>query len=106
MDKTPPRFGLLDYKKHPQTVLLIISINIIWGLLLFITNRSDDNTENAYRLLDEHKERADKFENLVFEYTRAIMFKDAQIKNRDVYIDSLKRSQERETLPNICDYDR
>lgn len=93
MEKSPPKFSLTEWRRHTPTILLIFAVNIIWGLLFLITSRSDDNTENAYRLLEEHKKRADKFENLVFEFSRALMYKEAQLKNRDFYIDSILKAK-------------
>ncbi|MDR2274341.1 MAG: hypothetical protein LBF27_25765 [Sphingobacterium sp.] len=65
------------------TVLLTTFIN-----KLFTTNddRNNDCTEQVAYL----RKRMEKVEKQLDDYTNAILFKDAQIKNRDIVIDSLK----------------
>ncbi|MEI2271839.1 hypothetical protein OHD16_06760 [Sphingobacterium sp. ML3W] len=65
------------------TVLLTTFVN-----KLFSTN--DDRSRECMEQVDYLRERVDKLEKQVDDYTKAVMYKDAQIKNRDLVIDSLK----------------
>lgn len=65
------------------TVLLTTFVN-----KLFSTN--DDRSRECMEQVDYLRERVEKLEKQVDDYTKAVMYKDAQIKNRDLVIDSLK----------------
>ena len=65
------------------TVLLTTFVN-----KLFSTN--DDRSRECMEQVTYLRERVEKLEIQVDDYTKAVMYKDAQIKNRDLVIDSLK----------------
>lgn len=65
------------------TVLLTTFVN-----KLFSTN--DDRSRECMEQVAYLRERVEKLEKQVDDYTKAVMYKDAQIKNRDLVIDSLK----------------
>ncbi|MGJ1499629.1 hypothetical protein ACR79R_20115 [Sphingobacterium spiritivorum] len=55
---------------------------------LFSTN--DDRSKECMNQVEYLRERVEKLEKQVDDYTKAVMYKDAQIKNRDLVIDSLR----------------
>lgn len=55
---------------------------------LFSTN--DDRSRECMEQVAYLRDRVEKLEKQVDDYTTAVMYKDAQIKTRDVIIDSLK----------------
>ncbi|SUJ19031.1 Uncharacterised protein [Sphingobacterium spiritivorum] len=65
------------------TVLLTTFVN-----KLFSTN--DDRSKECMNQVEYLRERVEKLEKQVDDYTKAVMYKDAQIKNRDLVIDSLR----------------
>lgn len=65
------------------TVLLTTFVN-----KLFSTN--DDRSRECMEQVAYLRERVEKLEKQVDDYTKAVMYKDAQIKNRDLVIDSLR----------------
>lgn len=68
------------------TVLLTTFVN-----KLFSTN--DDRSRECMEQVSYLRDRVEKLELQVDEYTKAVMFKDAQIRTRDVIIDSLKHDK-------------
>ncbi|MGV6947028.1 hypothetical protein [Sphingobacterium kyonggiense] len=76
--------------KYPLAILVFVVTSLLTTAVnrLFTTedNRSDD-CKNQIAYL---RERVDKLEKQLDQYTNAIMFKDAQVKNREQVIDSLK----------------
>ncbi|MGJ1196298.1 hypothetical protein ACR777_10415 [Sphingobacterium spiritivorum] len=65
------------------TVLLTTFVN-----KLFSTN--DDRSKECMNQVEYLRERIEKLEKQLDDYTKAVMYKDAQIKNRDLVIDSLR----------------
>ena len=76
--------------KYPLAILVFVVTSLLTTAVnrLFTTedNRSDD-CKNQIAYL---RERVDKLEEQLDQYTKAVMFKDAQVKNREQVIDSLK----------------
>ncbi|WP_099368076.1 hypothetical protein [Sphingobacterium sp. 1.A.4] len=76
--------------KSPLTYALIIITGVATYFVTAYNNRSDDSLHACNAQIDYLKLRVDKLEKQLDEYTKAVMFKDAQVKNRDQVIDSLK----------------
>lgn len=80
--------------KWPMAVLVMIisSLLTIVADRLFFTedSRNDDCKEQVVYL----RGQLDDAHSTINEYVRTILFKDSQIKNRDLAIDSLKRERE------------
>lgn len=80
--KTANKYGLVF------TVFVLSSIlSIAIDRIFFKEDSRNDDCQNQIVYL---RERVDKLEKQLDEYTKAVMFKDAQVKNRDQVIDSLK----------------
>lgn len=84
------RYTLKEWVKHPTTILLIVAINIIWILIFMLTDRDKNRNEDCLEQVTYLRERVEKLEKQVDEYTQTVMFKDVQIKKQTAVIDSLK----------------
>lgn len=87
---TVNRYTLKEWVRHPTTIILIVAVNVIWVLIFVITDSAKDSNKDCLEQVAYLRERVEKLEKQVDDYTKAVMYKDAQIKNRDVIIDSLK----------------
>lgn len=87
---TVNRYTLKEWVRHPTTIILIVAVNVIWVLIFVITDSAKDSNKDCLEQVAYLRERVEKLERQVDDYTKAVMYKDAQIKNRDVIIDSLK----------------
>lgn len=87
------RYTLKEWVRHPTTIILIVAVNVIWVLIFIITDRAKDSQKDCLEQVAYLRDRLDKVEKIVDDYTRAVMYKDAQIKTRDVIIDSLKHEK-------------
>lgn len=76
--------------RSPLTYALIVITGFTSYFITAFNNRSDDNLHACNAQIEYLRLRVDKLEKQLDEYTKAVMFKDAQIKNRDLVIDSLK----------------
>lgn len=70
--------------KSPLTYALVFVASIASYFISVYTNRTDSDR-------DDCKERVRELEVQMNEYTRAVLFQNAQIENRDGVIDSLKK---------------
>lgn len=101
MDKSViPKFSLSEWKRYLPYILLIIAINIIWALFVFVFNRADSNTDNAYKLAESYRLSFERCTADQRKYVNAILYKNAQIENRDKVINTLKHSSD-STVNNI-----
>ncbi|NGM63524.1 hypothetical protein G5B30_16565 [Sphingobacterium sp. SGG-5] len=87
---TVNRYTLKEWVRHPTTIILIVAVNVIWVLIFVITDSAKDSNKDCLEQVAYLRERVEKLEKQVDDYTKAVMYKDAQIKNRDVIIDSLR----------------
>ena len=94
MENFTQKYTLKEWVKHPTTILLAIAVNVIWILIFMIVNGAKDTAKDANKECLEQvaylRDRVEKLEKQLDNYTRTIMFKEAQIKNRDLVIDSLR----------------
>lgn len=84
------KYTLKEWVKHPTTIILIIAVNVIWILIFLLTDSAKDGQKDCLEQVAYLRERVEKLEKQVDDYTKAVMYKDAQIKNRDLVIDSLR----------------
>lgn len=85
------KYTLKEWIRHPTTIILIIAVNVVWILIFTITGMAKDKSKECMEQVVYLRERLEKVERQVDEYTTAIMYKDAQIKNREAVIDSLRK---------------
>ena len=78
---------------NPITAILVIAVVIIQSLINDIVRKSDASTLECIEQVEYLRIRLDKLEGQVDEYTRAILFKDVQIKKQADAIDSLRRKR-------------
>lgn len=76
--------------RSPLTYALVIITGFATYFITAFNNRSDDNLQACNAQIEYLRLRVDKLEKQLDEYTKAVMFKDAQVKNREQVIDSLK----------------
>lgn len=89
MDKELIKIAL----KSPITYALIIVASILTFFVSAYSNRSDDNLHACNAQIEYLRIRIEKLEKQVDEYTRVVLYKDAQIKSRDFVLDSLKNEK-------------
>lgn len=85
------KYTLKQWISHPTTILLAIAVNVIWVLVVFIVWNASEGKDDCMKQVVKLEERIKVLENNSDEYVKYILFKDGQIKNRDIIIDSLKR---------------
>lgn len=85
------KFTLKEWIQHPTTIILIIAINVVWVLIFMVTDMAKDKSKECMEQVVYLRERLEKVEYQIDEYTTAIMYKDGQIKVRDNVIDSLSK---------------
>lgn len=78
-------------KKYPLAVLVFIVTALLSTFINRSFNTDDGRKDDCMEQVAYLRERVEKLEQTQEEYTRAVLFKDAQIKNRESVIDSLKR---------------
>lgn len=87
----PPKFTLKQWVSHPTTILLITVTTLLWGIIYIWVNSQLKEVaylkERIAVLEKREAERAQKDS----EYIRTIIFKEAQLKNQAVVIDSLQK---------------
>lgn len=74
--------------KSPLTYALIFVSSIASFFISVYVNKTNADDEKCQKRVDALEKRLD-------DYVQAVLFKDEQIKNRDVVIDSLKRNPEK-----------
>lgn len=88
------KIPLRDWVKHPTTIMLLVAVNLIWILIVFIVNSSSDSKEDCQKELDNYRAMLREKDQIINDYTKTILFKDAQIKNRESALDSAKNQME------------
>lgn len=79
--------------KYPLAILVFIVSSLLTTAVnrLFVTEDGrNDDCQNQIVFL---RERVDKLEKQLDDYTQTVLFKDAQIKNRELVIDSLNNER-------------
>lgn len=87
------KYTLKEWVRHPTTIILIISVNVIWILVFMVVDMGRDKSKECMEQVAYLRERVEKLEKQLDEYTTAIIFKNGQIKVRDNVIDSLKKDK-------------
>lgn len=88
------KYDLKDWIKHPTTILLIVAMNVIWVLIFSITDSAKVSSRECMEQVVYLRERVDRLETQADAYTRAVLFKDLQLKRQRHLIDSLARDRE------------
>lgn len=76
--------------KSPLTYAMVIIAGISSYFVSAYNNRSDDSIKNCYDHVIRLNERVAALEKMHDEYTRAVLFKDLQIREQAYIIDSLR----------------
>lgn len=87
------KLTLTEWIKHPTTILLVLAVT---GLQMFIQRtirRSDVRSEECMEQVMYLRGRVEVLEEQADEYTKAVLFKDMQIKKQSQLIDSLYRKE-------------
>lgn len=76
--------------KYPLAVLVFFVTTFLTTVANRLFNIEDNRNDDCQEQIVYLRERVEKLEKNLDEYTRTVMYKDAQIKNRDLVIDSLR----------------
>lgn len=76
--------------KYPLAILVFIVSSLLTTAVNRLFSTEDSRNDDCQNQIVFLRERVDKLEKQVDDYTQAVLFKDAQIKNREMVIDSLK----------------
>lgn len=76
--------------KSPLTYALIIIAGITSYFVSAYNNRSNDSIRSCHEQVVRLNQRVAALEKMHDEYTRAVLFKDLQIREQAIIIDSLK----------------
>ena len=76
--------------RYPLVFIVFVLSSILSITIDRIFFKEDSRNNDCQNQIAYLRERVDKLEKQLDQYTNAIMFKDAQVKNREQVIDSLK----------------
>lgn len=87
------KLTLKEWVKHPTTILLIFAVTIIQMFIQNTIRGSDVRIEECMEQVMYLRGRVEVLEEQADEYTKAVLFKDMQIKKQSQLIDSLYRKE-------------
>lgn len=94
MAPTPiTKITFLQWLKHPTTAMMIAAVSAVWILIFMVTDMAKDSNKDCMEQVAYLRDRVDKLEKQQDDYIRAMMYKDGQIRMRELVIDSLSNSQ-------------
>ncbi len=73
MENPVSKFSLKELVKHPTTILLFITVNVIWILIFMVTDMAKDSNRDCMEQVTYLRERVTKLERQVDDYTTTIM---------------------------------
>lgn len=76
---TVNRYTLKEWLYHPTTIMLIVSINIIWILLFVVTDSAKNQSKECIEQVMYLRKRVDVLEQSQIEYIQIIIKKDKEI---------------------------
>lgn len=76
--------------KYPLAFVVFFVTALLTTFVNKLFSTNDDRSRECMEQVAYLRDRVEKLEKQVDDYTTAVMYKDAQIKTRDVIIDSLK----------------
>ena len=76
--------------KYPLAFVVFFVTALLTTFVNKLFSTNDDRSRECMEQVAYLRDRVEKLEKQVDDYTKAVMYKDAQIKNRDAIIDSLR----------------
>lgn len=76
--------------KYPLAFVVFFVTALLTTFVNKLFSTNDDRSRECMEQVEYLRDRVEKLERQVDDYTTAVMYKDAQIKTRDVIIDSLR----------------
>lgn len=76
--------------KYPLAFVVFFVTALLTTFVNKLFSTNDDRSRECMEQVAYLRDRVEKLEKQVDDYTTAVMYKDAQIKTRDVIIDSLR----------------
>lgn len=73
MNNPVSKFSLKEWVKHPTTIMLFITVNVIWVLIFMVTDMAKDSNKDCMEQVMYLRERVTKLEKQVDSYTTTIM---------------------------------
>lgn len=85
-----PKFTFKQWISHPTTILLIIVTTALWGIGALYFNSQLREVTYLKKRIEVLEKREEKTNQEMQAYIRALMFKETQLKEQRIAIDSLK----------------
>lgn len=73
MNNPVSKFSLKEWVKHPTTIMLFVTVNVIWVLIFMVTDMAKDSNKDCMEQVMYLRERVTKLERQVDAYTTTIM---------------------------------
>ena len=73
MENPVSKFSLKEWVRHPTTIMLFLTVNVIWILIFMVTDMAKDSNKDCMEQVIYLRERVTKLEEQVDEYTTAYM---------------------------------
>ena len=71
MENPVSKITLKEWIRHPTTILLLITVNVIWILIFMVTDMAKDSNKDCMEQVIYLRERVTKLEKQLDEYTTA-----------------------------------
>lgn len=84
------RFTFKQWLSHPTTILLILVTTFLWALGVIYVNSQLQQVEYLKERIQVLEDREEETKKEMQAYIRALMFKETQLKEQKIAIDSLK----------------
>ena len=86
----PDTGKITTINKYPLAFVVFFVTALLTTFVNKLFSTNDDRSRECMEQVEYLRDRVEKLERQVDDYTKAVMYKEAQIKNRDVIIDSLR----------------
>lgn len=73
MNNPVSKFSLKEWVRHPTTIMLFITVNVIWILIFMVTDMAKDSNRGCMEQVTYLRDRVEKLEKQVDAYTTTIM---------------------------------
>lgn len=89
----PDTEKITTINKYPLAFVVFFVTALLTTFVNKLFSTNDDRSRECMEQVEYLRDRVEKLERQVDDYTKAVMYKEAQIKNRDVIIDSLRHER-------------
>lgn len=89
----PDTGKITTINKYPLAFVVFFVTALLTTFVNKLFSTNDDRSRECMEQVEYLRDRVEKLERQVDDYTKAVMYKEAQIKTRDVIIDSLRHER-------------